>query len=297
MRGGRSSHFTDIEVFCHAAETRRFAVTADALQLPPSSVSRAIQRLEARLGVPLFTRTTRQVTLTDEGALLHRQARAALQQIEDVEQALIDASGRPKGSFRIALPTTYGNKIVLPAIPTFLASNPDLELEIHVTNRVIDLIEEGFDLVVRLGEQPSSALLSRTLTNGRIGIFAAASYVQARGAPEAPEDIPLHRCVRFVYPGTPQALPFVVIEAGAQRLVEPGPGPTVVGDPMGMISLGLAGAGLFQTGRYLVEDELAKGDLVEVLGDWSGATRPIVAMYPANRRLSAKVRAFMDWFG
>lgn len=297
MRGARSSHFADIEVFCHAAETRRFATTAEALRLPPSSVSRAIQRLEARLGVSLFTRTTRQVTLTEEGALFYRHARGALQQIEDVEVALGDARGRPQGGFRIAVPTTYGNKVILPATPAFLAANPALQLEVHVTNRVIDLVEEGFDLVVRLGEQPSSALVSRTLTNGRIGIFASAGYVRAHGAPDTPDDIARHSCIRLVYPGTPQPLPFIVLEAGSQRLIAPGAGPTVVGDPIGMISLGFAGAGLFQTGRYLVADELASGELVELLRDWSGATRPIVALYPANRRLSAKVRAFLDWFG
>jgi DNA-binding transcriptional LysR family regulator len=297
MRARRGGHLADIAVFSRSAELGQFAAAAEQLRLPPSSVSRAIQRLEARLGASLFTRTTRRVALTETGAVFFQQVRQALQQIEDAEIAAGGAEARPVGRFRLAVPTTYGHVRILPRLPDFQRRNPGLQLEVHVTNRVIDLVEENFDVVIRLGQQPSSGLIARTLENLPIGTFAAPSYLEARGEPTEPSDLARHVCIGFVYPGSPEPLEWEFMAAGRHHRIAAANGPTIVHDPMGMVTLAVAGGGLIQTGRYVVAEHLAAGRLVEVLESFAGVTRPIVALYPPNRRHSAKLRAFFDAFG
>ncbi len=288
------SHLTDLQVFCRVAELGRFAAAAEQLELPASSVSRAVQRLEARLGASLLTRTTRRVALTEDGALLFREAREALQQIADAELVVGGADARPVGRLKIAVPTTYGPLKVLPRLPAFAARHPGLSFEIHVTNREIDVVEEGFDLVVRLGQQPASALLSRTLEQGTIGVFAAPSYLAAAPPLGDPLDLDRHNCIGFVYPGLARRMDWEFLVEGRHHRRPPGPGPLIISDPMGMVALALAGGGLIQTGHYVVAEHLAAGRLVEVLVPFAGVRRAIVALYPANRRSSAKVRAFIE---
>jgi DNA-binding transcriptional LysR family regulator len=287
----------DIQVFCRVAELGGFARAAEALLLTSSAVTKAVQRLETRLGTSLLIRTTRRVTLTEEGAVLFQHCRAALQSIEEATLAVGGTRGRAVGRLRVALPTTYGQKRIFPRLPGFQAQHPGLELELHVTNRVIDLVEEGFDLVVQLGQPPVSSLIQKVLEHASIGVFAAPSYLAERPALRHPRDLAAHVAIGFVLNGAVQPLDFTFVEDGRTQLVRPPPGPVVVHDPMGMVALGIAGGGLFQTGHYVVAEELAQGRLVEVLVAHGGATRPVVATYPPNRRLSAKVRAFLDYFG
>ncbi len=297
MRIVSLGHLADLEVFCRAAELGRFAAAAEQLALPPSSVSRAIQRLESRLGVALFTRTTRKVALTEDGAFFFREARQALQQIEDAELSIGGAHRRATGKMRIAVPTSYGHVRILPRLPAFQAQHPHLDLEIHVTNRDFDVVEDGFDLAIRLGQQPASSLVSRTLENGRIGVFASPGYLSHASALESLSDLARHRCIGFVYPGLSRSpLPWEFLVAGEAKRIGAANGTTIISDPLGLITLALAGGGLIQTGCYLVEEHVAAGRLVEVLACFAGITRPIVALYPANRRGSAKLRAFLDYF-
>jgi DNA-binding transcriptional LysR family regulator len=144
---------------------------------------------------------------------------------------------------------------------------------------------------------PVSSLIQKVLEHASIGVFAAPSYLAGRPALRHPRDLAAHVAIGFVLNGAVQPLDFTFVEDGRTQLVRPPPGPVVVHDPMGMVALGIAGGGLFQTGHYVVAEELAQGRLVEVLVAHGGATRPVVATYPPNRRLSAKLRAFLDYFG
>jgi DNA-binding transcriptional LysR family regulator len=290
-------HLADLQVFCRVAELGRFAAAAEQLDLPASSVSRAVQRLEARLGASLLTRTTRRVSLTDDGAFFLQQAREALQQIEDAELAVGGANARPVGRLRIAVPTTYGQLRILPRMPAFEAAYPGLTLEIHVTNREIDLIEEDFDVVIRLGQQPASALLSRTLETGTIGVFAAPGYLGDAPPLDDLLDLDRHRCIGFIYPGIAKRMDWEFLVDGRHERRSVSGGTLIVSDPMGMVALALAGGGLIQTGHYVVEEYLAAGRLIEVLKPYAGVGRAIVALFPPNRRHSAKVRAFLSFFG
>jgi DNA-binding transcriptional LysR family regulator len=290
-------HLADLQVFCRVAELGRFAAAAEQLSLPASSVSRAVQRLEARLGANLFTRTTRRVALTDDGSFFFQQAREALQQIENAEHVVGGANAKITGRLRIAVPTTYGQIRVLPRVPAFEALYPDLAMEIHVTNREIDLVEEGFDLVIRLGQQPASALISRTLETGTIGTFASPSYLENSPPLHDLADLEHHRCIGFIYPGMPRRMEWEFLVDGQHVSRATANGALIVSDPIGMVTLALAGGGVIQTGHYVVEDHLQAGRLVEVLTPFAGAKRSIIALYPANRRSSAKLRAFLAFFG
>ncbi|WP_376099617.1 LysR family transcriptional regulator [Roseomonas sp. CCTCC AB2023176] len=287
---------SDVEVFCRVADLGGFSRAAGAMGLAPSVVSRSVARLEARLGTPLFTRTTRRVTLTQEGAVYFQGCREALASIEEAGQAVSGAAGQVAGRLRIAVPTTYGNVRILPRLPAFMARHPAVMPEVHVTNRVIDLVEEGFDLVIRIGEQPPSSLIQRVLETLPIGVFAAPAYLAAHGMPAVPEDIARHRCIGFLWPGVPRAFDFLFRCDGKPLAIAPPPGPVIAHDPMGMVALGLAGGGLFQTGHYVVQEHLDRGTLIEVLADHAGATRSVVALYPPNRRFSARLRAFLGFF-
>lgn len=288
-------HLADIEIFCRVADLGHFARAAEDLRLAPSAVSRAVRRLEARLGAPLFTRTTRRVTLTAEGAMYFQACRAALQSIADATLAVSGAQARVTGRLKVALPTSYGQKRVLPHLPAFQARHPGVDLEVHVTNRIIDVVEEDFDLVVQIGHPPVSSLMTRVIEHGRIGVFAAPAYLARRPAPRHPRDVAQHVAIGFVLTGRIAPLDLLFQEGARALRIPAPPGPVVVHDPMGMVALGLAGGGLFQTGHYVVEQDLAAGRLVEVLADFAGVTRPIVAVYPPNRRLSAKLRAFLEF--
>ncbi len=287
----------DLQVFCRVADLGQFAAAAEQLNLPPSSVSRAVQRLEARLGANLFTRTTRRVTLTDDGVFLFQQAREALQQIENAELVVAGANAKPVGRLRIAVPTTYGQLKILPQIPAFEQKYPELALEVHVTNREIDVIDEGFDLVIRLGQQPSSALISRVLENGTIGTFAAPGYLERAPPLNDLLDLDGHRCIGFVYPGSNRRMDWEFVVNGRHERRATANGAVIVSDPMGMVALAVAGGGLIQTGHYVIEDHMSAGRLVEVLKPFAGVRRAITALYPPNRRSSAKLRAFFTFFG
>ena len=188
--------------------------------------------------------------------MLFQAARGAFQQIEDAELAVGGAGVRPVGLLRVAVPTTYGNIRVLPRLPEFQRRYPEVRLEVHVTNRVIDLVEEEFDLVIRLGPQPPSSLVSRTLENGAIGTYAAPDYLERRGPLRNPDDLAEHACIGFIYPGSAQPMPWEFLRDGLHVREERANDTVIAYDPMGMVTLALAGGGLIQTGRYVVAEHL-----------------------------------------
>ena len=162
-----------IELFCKAAELGSFTAAAEALGVTPASVSRSISRLEARLGVRLFVRTTRQIRPTPEGVLYHQQCQQALEQIAAAERVLTGRQNMPSGSLRISVGSPYGHYRLLPLLPRFQQAYPQIEVELSIANRVVDFVEEGFDLAIRLGVPPDSRLIALPLEEPTLGIFAA----------------------------------------------------------------------------------------------------------------------------
>mgnify|MGYP003347335262 FL=1 len=285
-----------IELFCKAAELGSFTAAAEALGLTPASVSRSISRLEARLGVRLFARTTRQIRLTGEGELYRQQCQQALEQIAEAERMITGTQKVPSGVLRISVGTPYAHYRLIPLLPSFQAAFPQVEVELNISNRIIDFVEEGFDLAIRLGIPQDSRLIAHHLEDASLGIFASPSYLQKHGAPKSISELSKHRCIQFVLPSTGRAMPWIFKDASGkdvdyhfhsnQRVQE---------DVLGAVNWAKAGGGLFQIYHFIAQTAVTRGELVEVLQDTGGCTRRFSILYPQNRHLSARVRAFVDF--
>lgn len=296
MRSFDPVQLNSIEQFCKAAELGSFTAAAEFLGLTPASVSRSISRLEARLGVRLFTRTTRQIRLTNEGGLYRQECQRALEQIAEVERAITGNQKVPSGVLRISVGTLYANFRLLPLLPRFTELFPQIELELGLSNRNIDFVEEGFDLAIRLGVPRDSRLIAHKLEDASVGIFAAPAYLARRGEPQSPAELELHDCIQFILPSTGRPMPWIVTDAhGAPQDMTLRSRVRVLDEALGCVTLARAGGGLVQTYRFIADEAVARGELVEVLQRYGGRSRQFSILYPQNRHLSARVRAFVDF--
>lgn len=285
-----------IELFCLTAELQGFSAAAASAGLTPSAVSRAVARLEARLGVQLLVRTTRQVRLTEAGRRYFEQCRQAIGQLVEAERDVTGAQQQPSGLVRISLPTSFGHHRVLPLLPAFRAAHPLVRLELHLSNRNIDFAAEDFDLAVRARPPVDSGLVARRLEDAPLVVVAAPRYLRRHGTPRTPQDLAGHECLPFQLPRTGQPIAWLLRDPEGRDLEWPVQGGIVCSDDiLGPVTLARAGAGLVQTFRFIVEDELRDGRLKEVLPRWAGATRPFSLLYPAQRHMPQRVRVLVDF--
>jgi len=284
-----------IEVFCLAAEHGSFTAAATEAGLTPAAVSRSIARLEARLGVRLFTRTTRRVQLTSTGEAYFAQCRQALNQLAEAERAASQAQAVPTGTVRISLPTPYGHHRVLPLLPAFRAAHPGVRLDVHVDNRNVDFAAEGFDLAVRARTLPDSGLVARTLEEAGLVVVATPAYLRRHRVPKTPADLAAHDCIRFLLPSTGQPVDWLFRQDGVDMQVPVDGGFQCAQDLLAAVTLARHGGGLLQTYRFLVEDDLARGTLKEVLSRYAGRSRPMSLVYPAQRHMPLRVRVLIDF--
>jgi DNA-binding transcriptional LysR family regulator len=284
-----------IELFCLAAESESFTTAATAAGVNPAAVSRSVARLEERLGVRLFVRTTRQIRLTDAGRRYFEQCRQALSQLAEAEREATGQQTTPAGVLRISMPTPYGHYRVLPLLAAFRERYPSVTVESHLSNRNIDFAEEGFDLAIR-GRAPSdSGLIARKLEDAELVVVASPAYLRRAGCPETPEDLARHDCIQFELPSSGRPIPWLFNRNGeALEIATRGPYSTS-GDVLAGATLARHGGGLFQTYRFAVERDLADGTLKELLTDYGARSRPFVLLYPHGRHLSSRVRAFVDF--
>ncbi|MFY7857981.1 MAG: LysR family transcriptional regulator [Rubrivivax sp.] len=284
-----------IELFCLTAQHLGFTAAAQHAGLTAPAVSRSVARLEARLGVQLLLRTTRQVRLTDAGRRYYEQCRQALGQLLEAER---EATGRqqvPSGLVRISVPTSYGHSRVLPLLPAFTRQYPQIELDLQLSNRNVDLTAEGFDLAIRARTPPDSGLVARKLEDAALVIVAAPSYLRGRRKPRTPADLSQHECLPFVQPNTGQPVPWA-LRQGEQIVEVPVSGRLrCTDDILGPVTLARAGAGVLQTYRFLVEDDLQAGRLLELLPDCAGASRPFSLLYSAASHRPLRVRVLIDY--
>ncbi|NWD45427.1 LysR family transcriptional regulator [Pseudomonas yamanorum] len=293
-------HFEDlqlgsIELFCLAAEASSFTAAAQVAGVTPAAVSRSISRLEERLGSRLFVRTTRSIRLTDGGRTFFEQCRQALTQLVEAQQEMMGAQSVPSGLLRISIPTTYGHHRILPLLPKFRALYPQVTVDIHISNRNIDFVAEGYDLAIRVRAQPDSTLIARLLEDARLVVVAAPSYLKRAGTPQALEDLPDHECIQYELPSNGRRISWLFQVDGKEREFAGEAGYSCSDDVLGGVTLAKHGAGLFQTYKFIVEDELANGSLVEVLRPYGGRSRPFTLLYPHGRYVPHRVRAFVDF--
>jgi DNA-binding transcriptional LysR family regulator len=284
-----------IELFCKAAELGSFTAAAEALGLTQGAVSRSIARLEERLGARLFQRSTRSVRLTDDGELYRSQCQQALDQIAEAERAITGHQAEPAGTLRISAPTTYGNFRLMPWLPGFSQRYPKVAIEVDISNRNVDLVDDGYDLAIRLGEPKDSRLIARKLEDATMGVFASPAYLKRAGTPAKLDDLRRHACIQFVLPSTGRPMPMIFREGGRDIDFPFTSRHRVREDVLGAVTWARAGGGLFQTYHFIAQEFMARGELVEVLQPFGGRSRPFSVLYPQNRHLSARVRAFVDF--
>lgn len=291
----RQNQLASIELFVLAAEHEGFTPAAQAAGVTPAAVSRSVARLEDRLGVRLFVRTTRRIRLTDSGRAYFEQCRQALAQLVDAEREITGDQAAPSGQLRISAPTPYAHHRLLPVLPAFRARYPGVEIEVHISNRNIDFAEEGYDLAIR-GRQPvDSNLVARKLEDAELVLVASPAYLRAAGVPQALGDLSRHPCMQFELPSTGRKIPWLFHDGGMVReVVTTGPY-TCSDDVLGIATLARHGAGLTQTYRFIVADDLARGELVELLPEHGGTSRPFYLLYPHARHLPLRVRTFVEF--
>lgn len=293
-------HFEDlqlgsIELFCLAAEAGSFTAAAQLAGVTPAAVSRSILRLEQRLGSRLFARTTRSIRLTEAGRNFFVQCSQALTQLVEAQQEVMGAQTSPSGQLRISLPTTYGHHRILPLLPKFRALYPDVTVDIHLGNRNIDFVGEGYDLAIRVRAQPDSTMVARLLEDAKLVVVASPDYLKKAGTPKTLEDLVQHECIQFELPSSGRRISWLFQENGHDREVISDGGYSCSDDVLGGVTLARHGAGVFQTYKFIVEKELADGSLVEVLQPYAGRSRPYTLLYPHGRYVPQRVRAFVDF--
>lgn len=284
-----------IELFCLSAETESFTRAAQLAGITPAAVSRAVARLEERMAVRLFARTTRKVSLTEAGRGYYLQCKQALGQLAAAEREVSGQQNIPSGKVRISVPTPVGHFRILPLISRFRELHPAIDIEINISNRNIDFAAEGFDLAIRGRVQPDSGLVIRKLLETELVVVAAPQYLQKQGVPTTLESLEHHECIQFALPRTGLRVPWLFIENGADVEIETSGGIECSEDILGTITLAKHGAGLIQAGRFMVEDDLAAGRLIEVLQHYGGRIRPFSLLYPSARHVPQRMRLLIDF--
>ncbi|MFG0228174.1 LysR family transcriptional regulator [Achromobacter sp. 413638] len=281
-------------VYARVVECANFTRAADTLGLPRSTVSAAIQELEGRVGARLLNRTTRQVAPTREGEVFYARCLRLIEDMEEAENLFRQASVGPRGVLRVDVPGRVGRLIVAPALPAFLDAYPQIDITLGVTDRAVNLIEEGVDCALRVGELPDSGLVARTMGKLPLINVASPAYLARHGVPRTPADLDAHACVHYASPSTGRVAPWEWLEGQVAR-IRTLPGRVTVNNAEAYIASCLAGLGLIQIPAYDVRQHLASGELVAVMPDHLPAPMPMTLLYPQRRLPSRRVQVFADW--
>lgn len=289
----RFDHLADVEAFITVMDKGSLTAGAVALATTPSVLSRAITRLETKLGTQLVRRTTRRISLTEAGRAYLDQVRVAFDAIDQAERA-IQGEGALAGRVRLSASTTFGHFQLPEKLARFALRHPGVTVELSIANRNVDLVAEGYDLAIRLGQLPDSGLVGRKLGDAPFRLVASPGYIARCGAPQSVEDLAAHTCLPFVMPSTGRPAPWLLRVDGSDVDWVPHGPVQVEDDVLGTVSLAEAGLGICQTYDFVVRDRLLRGSLVELLPEFGGRSRPFSLIYPPHRNLAAATRALID---
>ena len=285
--------FQAIVAFTRVVETGSFARAAERLDVSVSAVSRRVTELEAHLDARLLHRTTRRLSLTEAGRAFHERGVQLLADLEEAEQAAQSGTATPRGTLRVTCAITFGTRHVAPLIATFMARYPEVEVDIELSDRTVDLVEEGFDLAVRIGPIGSQQLVGRRVAETRMICCASPAYLARHGRPEAPEDLGGHACLTYAYANAPYVWRFRGADGGEDLAVRIA-GPLHANNGRFLEAMAVEGLGIIYEPDFIVGPDVAAGRLARLLQGFELAPSPIYVAYPSRRHLSAKVRAFAE---
>lgn len=281
----------DIVVFTKVVETKSFTGAADALGLPKSTVSRKLAQLEERLGVRLVQRTTRKLALTDIGEAYYERCSRIVADIAAAEQLVTDMQSTPRGRLRVTASVDFSTRFLGEIVAEFLAQHPEINVELEATDRVADLIEDGFDLAVRFGQMPESTLIARKLCSLHLILCASPAYLARRGAPETIEELDEHDHVLF----TPVSRNQTWTLANGDASYEFGrPARLATNNYGAVVDVARAGGGIALISEFMVAEEIQNGQLVRVLPGWQTRPTDVHAVYPARQNVPPRLTLFLD---
>lgn len=286
--------FDTMLAFTRVVELESFTKAAMSLNLPKTTVSAQVLALEKRLRVKLLHRTTRRISVTTDGAAYYERAIRLLNELEETEAALHQATSNPKGRLRVDVPTPLGRLVIIPALQDFLKRYPEIQLEIGCDDRPIDLLEEGVDCVIRVGHPLDSTLVARRVGTMQFMLVASPEYLQTYGRPTHHDDLQRHQAVHFFSSKTGKVRNFMLEHAGEEQEV-PTTRKLAINNGDAIVAAALAGIGICQLPSFMVQGYLNDGKLERVLSDYPPGSLPLNALYPQNRHLSSKVRTFIEW--
>ncbi|MGB8928960.1 MAG: LysR family transcriptional regulator [Pantoea agglomerans] len=282
----------DIAAFVAAVKAGSYTQAAGSLGLTRSAVGKSIVRLEERLGVRLLNRTTRRLSLTDEGRVMYERCRQILEDLEEVDGMMAQRRVRPTGTLKLTAPLSFGQRHVLPVLEAFLQKWPELRADIVFNDRYVDLIEEGFDIAIRIGEpKDDSRILTRTIATQKMVTCASPAYAARRGIPETPQALTEHDTIFFSSADRRRTWRF---ETSDGTWLFEGPGRMNIDSSEAIRESALAGFGIIHLPHYMVWQDLHQGMLVPLLEDFRETPEPIRIIYPSKRHLSPRIRGFID---
>ncbi|CAN5570598.1 LysR family transcriptional regulator [soil metagenome] len=285
-----------MRAFTRVVETGTFTQAATSLDMPKGTVTKLVQQLEARLKVRLLNRTTRRVTVTPDGAVYYERTLRLLHDLDDIEASMSNAQATPSGRIRVDVGSSIARLIIIPALPTFYARYPDIQLDLGVSDRLVDMMTEGVDCVLRAGDLTDQSLVARRIGNISLITLASAAYVKQHGLPTHPRDLENgnHRTINYLAPRSGKAY-LQEYNRDGEHIEILGRNQLAVNEANAYTEAIRIGLGIGQTATFTVGAMLDSGELVHVLPEWTRPPFPIYVVYPPNRHLSAKVRAFVDW--
>lgn len=281
-------------IFARVVECSSFTRAADTLGVPRSSVSAAVQELEDRVGARLLHRTTRKVSTTQDGSAFYERCLRLVADVEEAESLFRQAAARPSGRLRIDVPGRIGRLIIAPALPDFLDRYPEIDIDLGVTDRAVNLVEDSVDCVLRVGPLSDSGLIARSIGELRLINVASPSYLERHGVPQTPRDLSVHLAVNYASPSSGRVEDWEWIEDGALRST-PMRGRVTVNSAEAYISCCLAGLGLIQIPAYDVKRHIYANELVEVMSDYQAEPMAMTLLYPHRQHLSRRLQVFADW--
>jgi LysR family transcriptional regulator for bpeEF and oprC len=284
-----------MRVFARVVEAGTFTKAAESLSLPKGTVTKLVQHLETRLRVKLLNRTTRRVTVTPDGAAYYERTARLLNDLDDIEASMTNAQASPSGRLRVDIGTAIARLVVIPALADFYRRYPDIQLDLGVSDRPVDLMSENVDCVLRGGELLEQSLVARRVANLRLVTVASPQYVREHGLPAHPSQLEDGHVIVSCFSGrTGRSYPLMFQKDGESLEIR-GHYKVAVNESNAHFAAVLSGLGISQVASFQAAPHLASGELVPVLADWTNPAIPMHVVYPPNRHLSAKVRAFVEW--